>query len=500
MEKIKQYTKENKFFCIVMLLLFLYGFWLRLKLILLNVCIQSDEIWVLENLSRNYIQLFEPLINNQIVPVGFLFIEKFLHNICIEDWFLHILPFSFSLLALGFFPFFASKFLNNKYIISIAYFMFAIHPSIITYSTVVKSYILDVLFTMVIIYLVSSLDLKRDSTRKLITIGTALALTLWFSTSSGFILVASITTFAIYNIKNFKAKEFEIKKIFALIMPVVVSLSLYLLWLKNIYSAHYEFMKQWWYVTEKTTGQYHFLNQILKEFNLLELSEGFALDVFSKNLINLITLWFFIITCKCRKSLYLILPIIIMYACHFLSLYPIHLRLSLYIVPIFILILVIPYEQMEKTYSKIIMGIVIAIFLVAQIKYVHSDSIVNLMNKDWLHGNSCTDAVEYVNYIKNDKYYNKNDRIFVYIKPFFVPPTFEYHFPKNDINNEMIVFYDYNTLIKVLKYDKKVWMILSPKFSEQIKKEKDIKVLSCYKHKSYTEFNEEMLYVEYLGK
>ncbi|MCQ2789066.1 MAG: hypothetical protein MJ229_01685 [bacterium] len=492
MEKIKQYAKENKVFCIFMLLIFLYGFYLRLKVVLLNICIQSDEIWVLENLSRTYIQLFKPLINNQVVPVGFLFMEKFLAGISVESCFLHILPFSFSLIALGFFPFFASKFLNNKYIISIAYFMFAIHPSIITYSTVVKSYILDVLFTMVIIYLVSSLDLKKDSVKKLLIIGISLGIILWFSLASGFILIASLIAFAIYNRKDLKTK-----KLLPLMLPIIISLAFYSLWLKNVYYVHYEFMKKWWYVTEKTIGQYHFLNQILKEFNLLELSRGFDLDVFSKNLINLITLWFFFITCKCKKSLYLILPIVIMYACHFLSLYPIHLRLSLYIVPIFLLVLLIPYEQMKKLYSKIIMGIVILVFLVAQIKYVSSYDIITLMNRDWLHGNSCTDAIEYVNLIKNDEYYNKNDRIFILFTALFVPPTFEYHFKKNGISNEIIVFYSYENLLEVIGYDKKVWLLLAPKYSEQIRKDKRIKVLRRYQHQSYTEFGEEMLYIEF---
>lgn len=491
MDYIKFKRKEIYFF-IIMSLIFLLGLYLRLKALLLNICFQSDEVWIVKNFYKTYLELFLPLNDYQIAPVGFLFIEKFLYSISTNDMFMKMPSFLAGIATLAFFPVFASRFLKNKLLIILAYVMFAIHFPLIVYGMIMKSYIIDVFFTMVIIDLFMRIDVKKNSTKFLFIIGTLLGAIFWFSLSSIFIFISSLIAFIIYNYKDIKNK-----KIFYLLTPLAISLLFYFCWILIISNTLGAFMHNWWFVKEKVDRGYSLLNQIQKEFNLTYFFNTTEMSLIIKKFIYVIFVVIGILASKNKKSLYILLPIILMVVYHLLELYPIHLRLTLYIVPIFILILFIAIENITRC-GRIILTLCVICIIIFQVKYLYSDSFPKLMNKDWIHGNSCTDAIEFVDIIRKNHYYNKSENFYLLFEKFnfFLNDMYIYHLRRGGVTNPIYIQYNYESFLEKIKKNNSCWIIVNPKYVGRLMLENSINIVELYRHKSYTKFEEFLIYIE----
>lgn len=165
------------------------GLVLRLIPLIQNRCLWIDEAMLALNLvDRSPRQLLEPLDWNQGAPVGFLLSVKAAISIFgASEWALRLVPFIGSLLGLMGFAWLARKLLPERAAI-LAVALFAISPTLISYTAECKQYVTDAALTVGIFAVSLGLLYRRGGYRGWAILGAAGALAVWFSHPVVFVL------------------------------------------------------------------------------------------------------------------------------------------------------------------------------------------------------------------------------------------------------------------------------------------------------------------------
>ena len=167
------------------LIIIIIGFGIVIRLIpyLYNRSLWVDEAKLALNIiQKSFGQLVHPLDYNQMAPVGFLFIEKFLTQLLgTDEYVLRIFPLLAGILSLFLFYEVSRRVLTLRGL-SIALGLFALSEHLIRYTSELKQYSSDVAIALAII-LMGLLCVKKESGWVPILLLTSItgALLIWFS-------------------------------------------------------------------------------------------------------------------------------------------------------------------------------------------------------------------------------------------------------------------------------------------------------------------------------
>ena len=126
----------NYLYLVLLIITFLFGLYLRLKVLLFGHGFQTDEANLALNIiERNYLQLFLPLDNIQVAPPGFLVLSKLLYGFVkynytpyFSDILLRIIPFISGIVAIPVFGYLLYRLFRNKLIVVMGMFLLSITP------------------------------------------------------------------------------------------------------------------------------------------------------------------------------------------------------------------------------------------------------------------------------------------------------------------------------------------------------------------------------------
>lgn len=163
----------------------------RLIQYIYNRSLWADEaVLALNIVNRSYLELTQPLDYDQVAPIGFLWVEKFLVNFLGDnEYSLRLFPLVAGIVSLFIFAIIARRYLDNLGSV-IAILLFSTISSLVYYSTEVKQYSTDILITLLLCYLLAPYKRKKFTTSQTIIKSILVAICLWFSHPAIFILVA----------------------------------------------------------------------------------------------------------------------------------------------------------------------------------------------------------------------------------------------------------------------------------------------------------------------
>ena len=174
---------------LAIVVILLLGFVLRLRQYLTGRSLWLDEAMLALNIvNRDFVGLSQPLDYNQGAPLGFLLVEKFF-NIMFgkHELVLRFFPFIMGVAALGLF-YLLLRHTTTGISLLAGLISFAVGPELIYYSSEVKQYIVDVTVTILLLLLTYPFLEGHIKKRNYIFLGLTGVLALWFSHPALFVL------------------------------------------------------------------------------------------------------------------------------------------------------------------------------------------------------------------------------------------------------------------------------------------------------------------------
>ncbi len=326
-----------KNFHLAIILIFCLGIFLRLKTYLYNISFWYDEAALALNImDRGFSGFFRYLDYIQCAPPLFMIFSKIATNIFgTKEWVFRLLPLIFGIASMFAFYYLSKDILNKKWSILIANFLFAVNFQLIYYCQEFKQYSLEVLVTILAIYFVKKINLKTLNSIKCLCLGIIFFVLFLLSMTAPFILAAYMLYIA------YKNKKTVIKQWFCIVIPFIFLLTpyyLFYLWPSKALMVR-EFSNMW------SSG---YLN--LNFESIRTLAAEFFQFTFQPNSTALLSL----ILCAAGSILVfkdkrptgaiILLILIIAITASFLHIYPIYIRLGLYLIPLLILLCVKPLD------------------------------------------------------------------------------------------------------------------------------------------------------------
>lgn len=366
MKKIKknQYIKLELLCFSVMFL----GIFIRVLFYSYDRPFWNDECALALNLVNfNVFNCFSSLNFGQAAPPLFLVASGiFAKNFSNVELSLRFIPLLSSIISIFVFYNLSKQILNKKITIFLAMLLFCFNYRLIYYSQEFKQYSSDILIFLCILTSYFYLGFRESNFKKLLSVGLAYALSIWFSFTSVF---AICTVFLILMFKNIKLY----KKLAFLFIPILIS------FLCFYFNQHYltisTFFHNYW-----AAGfiRHDFSNFFLLLFEYFKYSFS-SLFVFIFFMVGLILK---LKDVKNEKSLILIIPIVLAIILSYFSVYPLCSRVALYLIPICILfaVQVVDYINIKnKSINYILYGVII--FLISIISV--NQSLDNVIFKNY---------------------------------------------------------------------------------------------------------------------
>lgn len=350
----KHYFQNPQFVLSAMFYLIIFiGVFLAIYQFIFNRSLWIDEASLaLSIISRDFIGLTKPLDYDQVAPIGFLFIERI--SVLIlgkNELALRIFPLISFLTSIPFFYLLSNKLVKNNVIALISTSIFSITLSLLYYSSEVKQYSIDVLFTIIIFYYTLTLQLNKNKSLFIYAIIGSIAV--WFSNVS--IIILFVTGVYLLYFEGYQNKNYKI--LFPFLFWATSFFIYYYLFIHNHPAT--EFMTTYWRnenaflpLNPFSKEFYSFLFRSTKEIYALL---GFGPFWFIPLIISLSAIGFMLKQRKYALLYYCLTPIMVHLLLSSLTLYPFERRLLLYITPLIILIYSIGlYHLFEFTNMKIL--------------------------------------------------------------------------------------------------------------------------------------------------
>lgn len=369
----------------------IFGFILRLKLLLDNPSFWFDESALGYNvITLNFKEFFGILHLQQVAPPLFLVVSKFLINIFGKsDLILRLFPFIIGNLSLILFYFVLNKYLKNKIAILFAFIAFCFNLQILNYTVEFKPYIFEVLSICIILYTFRNFNWKY-SYKNLLFKGISLSLLPWFSFIS---IILLFLTFLI----NFSKENF--KKWLILILPSMISFLIFTAYYLNINNFYKNFMQDCWEKAFLTTDNFLFF---VKELFLFTMN----IKLFIISAIFFLAGYIISIFKYKKLAIFITLVLSILITLSFFKQYIFYERFTLFLIPLIILISVLPLEYVSLK-NKFLSGLII--FFGMFLFIIPSFRIANTTFYHKFSKSSC--ARELMQYLMNNK--KNSDIIFV---------------------------------------------------------------------------------------
>lgn len=355
----------------------LLGIIFRLKSYLYLPSLWHDECSLAVSIiTRNISGMFMPLEHNQCAPLLFMMLTKIVTALFGEGEFqMRLIPFLSGILSIFVFYILSKKVLSTKFSVAVALLLFVINANLIYYSAEFKQYSTDLLIVMWAVIVLSNLNFKTNSYKKLLGYSLSSIIFLLLSFPAAFAIFASF----ICSIFNSEKKSYT--KMFTYLLPIFgIGFVYYLFVLHPNTASQMATYNDYW--------KDGFLNTSLKSFLLL--AKGNFDFMFKPNNFALFGLiLFFVGVFKSAKEknkygmicLLVILTALIAALLHF---YPIKERVALYLIPIIILFVAKPLDFVRKSnmfYSMFILILFVLYFSKYDINYVKYFSSNDLFNR-----------------------------------------------------------------------------------------------------------------------
>lgn len=351
----------------VIFIMIVAGIIIRLKLILFNQSLWSDECSLYLNISKfDYWQFFKPLAWFQVAPPIFMVIEKFFFdlfkNVLPMEMSLRLFPLFCSIATLFLLPFFVEKVYKNRTVTAITTFITAFTPYVANYSSEVKQYSCELFVSILLFMFFSFFDIKKFSKKKLVIFSIIISLAPLLSLSSFFVTVAGavVIFYNLYiNRKEINLKEYSL----CYFIPfVIIEISIYFLLIKPIYDDKYtELVFYWSFVEPSMFTLSSFYGKFSKTtFELM--GDFFSINYSFWHLFFWGSLVLLLIRNNIKLSILLLGSLAVTIFVSFAHLYPYDCRLILFLFPVFAII----YMQLflfldKKCFSPIIViGLLVA--------------------------------------------------------------------------------------------------------------------------------------------
>ncbi len=180
-------------------ILLLVGILLRLRQYFSGRSLWADEAMLALNIvNRNFLELFQPLEYDQGAPLGFLLVEK-LFNAALgrTELALRLFPLLAGLVSLWLFYMLAKKTLPGMGF-HLALALFAVNPHLVYYASEAKQYIVDAAVALGLLLLAIAVFQNQASGKNFILLGLTGILALWFSHPALFVLAGIGIALAIH--------------------------------------------------------------------------------------------------------------------------------------------------------------------------------------------------------------------------------------------------------------------------------------------------------------
>ena len=188
---------------IVVALLLLLGFALRLRQFLVGRSLWLDEAMLALNIvNRDFLGLFQPLDYDQGAPIGFLLFEKITNLLFGKHEFVfRLFPFVVGVVSLGLFYLLLRQTTSGSALL-IGLALFAVSPELVRYAAEVKQYILDVAISIGLLILANPLFKGNEDSKQFIVLGIAGFMALWFSYPALFVLAGVGVSLLIHSLRK----------------------------------------------------------------------------------------------------------------------------------------------------------------------------------------------------------------------------------------------------------------------------------------------------------
>ena len=382
--KIKSHLKSINITTLVLWLLIIIGIVLRAKVYFYNQSFGVGECMLGVNINEigsNYLKYFEPLKLNQCAPPLFLIVCRLILDISHQaghfynqDLMLRLFPFLCSVASLPLFAILLTKIATNKHFIWASMAMLVFNQTAIRYAQEFKQYSCEMMFTLILLLMFNSLNLKEISYKKLGTYVSIFVLSMWFSSSAILILFVGYL-FLAYEV--FKNKIFDKVKLSILLVPILANVIVYYFaYYKPVKKAMVVFMHNFW--ANRAPSFFTFSN-----FSELFVKKMQALiySPCSEHLILFLifSLVIFFLNKEINAKIKFIASssVALIILSSFLSVYPFEERLILFLLPMFIII----YSQISYLLKEnkliLVLFACIVVNLFNQKLEISSDKLAN---------------------------------------------------------------------------------------------------------------------------
>lgn len=339
----------------------LIGIFLRVYVYLQNVSFFHDEGGLALNLlEKSYGQLFFKLDYNQQAPPLFLILSKFMvSEFGVSELALRFMPCCFSIASLILFAFLCFKTFKTCLSIAVALFLFSFSVSFVHFAQVFTKYSSDIFCTVLVLFVVFSLDFKKLTGKKVLLLSVLTAISFWFSYTMVFTVFSIGLVFLVKSILSKDSDNIKKCILFLNINFLVVVFYSFL----NLYeSATREGLYECWVniggffpnTLIEIKNLFFFLFNIHSMFGIFAICILFILGLVTWYKKDNFKFWI------------LVLPIISVFMAGAFHLYPASDRLLLFLMPNIIIILVSSLDTVFfecSTISKINIVFLFIIFL-----------------------------------------------------------------------------------------------------------------------------------------
>jgi len=200
-------NKKDIVFNLVIYFLLIIGFAILLRQLIFNRSFFLDEVGLVLNFERNYLDLFNPLGMGQTSPILFLIIVKFIvETFSYSDIYFRLLPFIFSIFSVWLYYLVLKRLFDKKgRVIGFSLYIFS-YP-LIYYSNYFHFFSADIFFTILLFLLMVKVIQDGIKIRDTILMAITIVLSIWFSFSAILVVPVFLLILILYLWTRKKRKE-----------------------------------------------------------------------------------------------------------------------------------------------------------------------------------------------------------------------------------------------------------------------------------------------------
>lgn len=388
---------DNKLFYLFLLLVFFVAVFFRIMVLLDNRPFWHDEAPVaLTVINNSFLDMYNNIVDFQKAPFLFWAFSKLTTNILgISELSFRLYPFICSIISIFIFYSFSCQFLEKKSTIIIANFLFAINFQLLYFAQELKQYSSDILFFMLSLLFFSRIINYEFNFKKALIVIVYSFLMILLSFPSCFVVAAFLI------LKIFKLKKTEIFNMIFFILSLLVFGSIYyFVFLFDKYNHELNYLADYWQ------------SGFLSINNFYSIFESLYLYFFKPNIsffmyIPLFLYGFYLISKEKRTIFPIVLvSLLIVILSSVLAFYPLFERVAVYLIPLFIVFSIKPFDVIKGKCLKNIL--IIGFSLLSFSAYFDGNYYERILSKEpflqW-------DAKESLLFIKDN--YKEKDVILI---------------------------------------------------------------------------------------